>query len=103
MWQWTRDWIKLRREHSSIRRGQLIDLFYDDDAYVYARQDASETIIIAINRSSNEKPINVPAGAISIRAGSSLVPLFGSSVQHPIRRDLQFTIPAKSAVAFGVR
>jgi len=104
MWQWTRDWIKLRREHSSIRRGRLIDLFYDDDAYVYARQEANEIVIIAINRSSNEKKITVPRGAITIRSGSRLVPLLGTrSEQTTISSDLVLSIPARSAVAFGVR
>jgi neopullulanase len=104
MWQWTRDWIKLRREHSSIRRGQLIDLFSDDDAYVYARQDASETTIIGINRASNEKQITVPAGAISIRSGSRIIPLLGIRVEEKtVSGELKLSLPAKSAVAFGVR
>jgi len=94
----------LRREHSSIRRGRLIDLFYDDDAYVYARQEANEIVIIAINRSSNEKKITVPRGAITIRSGSRLVPLLGTrSEQTTISSDLVLSIPARSAVAFGVR
>lgn len=104
MWQWTRDWIKLRREHSSIRRGQLIDLFYDDDVYVYARQDSNETVIVGINRSSDEKQIVVPAGAITIRSGSRLVPLLGARREEKtILGDLQISLPSRSAVAYGVR
>jgi neopullulanase len=104
MWQWTRDWIKLRRDHSSIRRGQLIDLFYDDDAYAYARQDASETVIVAINRSSSEKKLTVPKGAITIQTGSRLVTLLGArNEQKTISDEFDFTVPPKTAVAFGVR
>src|SRR5438105_9378011 len=72
MWQWTHDWIKLRREHSAIRDGRLIDLFYDDDAYAYARVDAKETVIIAINRSAEEKKIRIPAAAINARDGAQI-------------------------------
>src|SRR5258708_7306240 len=55
MYEWTRSWTTLRREHSSIRQGRLIDLFYDDDAYAFARQDKTETVIITINRSLKDK------------------------------------------------
>src|ERR1700730_5983075 len=45
MLEWTHDWIQLRREHSALRDGRLIDLYYDDDAYAYARVDSKETVI----------------------------------------------------------
>lgn len=79
MWQWTRDWIKLRRDHSAIRHGQLIDLFYDDDVYSFARHDSRERVVIAINRSAKEKTIAIPAGAIGVRDGASIVPLVGTA------------------------
>ena len=104
MWLWTRDWIALRRAHSSLRRGRLIDLFYDDDAYVYARQDMNETVIIAINRSSDGKIISIPAGASAIRKDSRLVPLLGTRLeQSNIDGGLQFRIPARAAVAYSVK
>jgi glycosidase len=104
MWRWTRDWIALRRAHPSIKRGELIDLFYDNDVYVYARQDVNETVIISINRSANDKRINVPAGAIAIRKGSRLVPVLGGGVeQRSIAGGLEFTVPARAAVAHAVR
>ncbi|HEX6731082.1 MAG TPA: alpha-amylase family glycosyl hydrolase [Pyrinomonadaceae bacterium] len=103
MWQWTRDWIKLRREHSSIRRGQLIDLFYDDDAYVYARQDASETVIVAINRSGSEKRITVPKGAITVPSGSRLVTLLGAQSEVTMTSELSFTVPSRTAIAYALR
>lgn len=104
MWQWTRDWIALRRAHSSLRRGLLIDLFYDDDSYVYARKDMNETVIVAINRSSADKTVSVPSGAIEIRKGSRLVPLLGKGLeQTKIHGGLQFTIPPRAAVAYAVK
>ena len=103
MWQWTRDWIALRRAHSSLRKGNLIDLFYDDDAYVYARQDLNETVIIAINRSAAGKKVSISSGAIDIRKGSRLVPLLGKLDQPNIDRDLHFNIPPKTAVAYAVK
>ena len=63
MWQWTHDWIEVRRGHSAIRDGRLIDLFCDDDVYAFARMDSTETVIIAINRPTkvlgliNQRPL----------------------------------------------
>ena len=37
--------IRLRAEHSAIRNGKLIDIFYDDDTYVFARKDEKETVL----------------------------------------------------------
>ena len=79
MWQWTHDWLRLRREHSALRSGRLVDLFYDDDAYAYARVDSKETVIIAINRSAAEKRITIPAAAIDVPDGQELLSLNGAN------------------------
>jgi neopullulanase len=93
MFKWTRDWIHLRREHSALRLGRLIDLVYDDNVYVFARQDSSETVVIAINRQDKPAEVTVPA--------CSVTPLIG------VVRDIRgtngqtiVTLPANSAVAF---
>ncbi len=52
MFEWTRDWIRLRRERSSLRRGATLDLFFDDDAYAFARRDDRETTVIVFNRAA---------------------------------------------------
>ncbi|HET9478599.1 MAG TPA: alpha-amylase family glycosyl hydrolase, partial [Pyrinomonadaceae bacterium] len=89
MFDWTRDWIRLRREHSSIRRGRLIDLHYDDNVYVFARQDSSETVVIGINRQDKEQEITVPF--------TSITPLVG---KIRVIRGSNITLPPNSAVAF---
>lgn len=89
MFEWTRDWIHLRREHSALRHGKLIDLVYDDNVYVFARQDDSETVIIAINRQDKEYDITVPF--------NSVAPLLG---KIRVIRGPKLTLPPNSAVAF---
>jgi glycosidase len=101
MWQWTHDWIKLRRDHSSIKRGRLIDLFYDDDVYVYARQDSSETIIIAINRSGNKKQATIPASSIGLPARTELVPISTTGEEVSVKTGSAIIeIPSRTAVAY---
>ena len=89
MFEWTRDWIRLRREHSAIRRGRLIDLFYDDEVYVFARQDNNETVVIGINRHDHEREVTLPF--------NTLTPLLG---KVRVVRGPNVVLPANSAVAF---
>ena len=103
MWQWTHDWIELRREHSAIRDGRLIDLFYDDDVYAFARMDSTETVIIAINRSAEEKKIRISAAAINVRHGAQISPLNGAPGKASVTNGQSVLIlPVKMAVAYGI-
>ena len=38
MFEWTKKWIKLRKENAALREGETIDLFYDNDVYVFAKR-----------------------------------------------------------------
>ena len=103
MWQWTHDWLKLRREHSALRRGRLVDLFYDDDAYAYARVDFREAVIIAINRSAAEKSIAIPAAAIDVRDGQELLPLNGANSNAKVTNgQVVLVIKPKTAIAYQI-
>src|SRR6185369_509518 len=62
MFDWTRSWIKLRREQAALRAGRLIDLFVDDERYVFARQLGGETVVVAFNRENREKRVTIPVG-----------------------------------------
>jgi glycosidase len=104
MWEWTRDWIRLRRDHSALRDGRLVDLYYDDEAYVFARQSKSETVIIAINRAKKEKEVSIPAGAVGLKDGAGLAPLIGTASGGPVAKgSAAISLPPKSAVAYIVR
>jgi glycosidase len=104
MFEWTRRWLRLRAEHSAIRRGQLIDLFYDDEVYVFMRQDQREKVILAFNRSAPEKTVVMPAAAAGLIDGASLIPLLGDASRGSVAKgSLQITMPPRSASAFIVR
>ena len=90
MFDWTRDWIRLRRDHSALRRGRLIDLVYDDNVYVFARQDNSETVVVGINREDKEREVTVPFRSLTPLLGKGRVGTGQASV----------ILPAKAAVAF---
>jgi glycosidase len=104
MFDWTRSWIRLRKEHSALRQGQMIDLFYDADSYAFARQDKNETVIIAFNRSDKERKIVVPVGTVGINDGVGLATLIGrASATRVVKNETELTLAPQSAVAFSVR
>ncbi len=103
MFEWTRDWIRLRREHSSIRRGAMIDLFYDDDAYAFARRDDKETVVIVFNRAAMPKEISIPAEMIEARDGARLEPLLVAKDRPVVAAGVvKVVVPAKTAAAYKI-
>jgi len=101
MFDWTRSWIRLRREHQAIRSGSLIDLFYDDETYVFARRHASETVIVALNRQNMQKQVTLPAGSIGLKDGTTLKSVIGADASsRVVNGEAALNLPAQTAVAF---
>jgi neopullulanase len=104
MFEWTQSWIRLRAEHSAIRHGRLVDLYYDDDCYVFARQDQHETVIVAFNRGGKEKKVNLPAGSIGLKDGAELSALIGTTGGVRVANgSATLTLPKTSAAMFVAR
>ena len=96
MFDWTRAWIRLRREHLAMRSGKLIDLFADDDAYVFARELGSEMVIVAFNRDRNVKRVTLPV------KGKRLEPIIGDVKAQVVNGEAELNLPAQSATALRV-
>ena len=99
MFDWTRAWIRLRREQAALRVGKLIDLFVDDETYVFARQLGAETIVIAFNRENKEKQVTVPVGAIGVKDDVMLRSLMGGTDARVKNGQATLRLPAATAVA----
>jgi glycosidase len=104
MWTWTRDWLTLRRAHSALRRGTLVDLYADPDAYVYARRDPAETIVIALNRGAAPATVPLNAAVIDAQPGKQLVPILGSGEAAMVSGDsVSIRLAPASAVAYVLK
>ena len=101
MHKWTQSWIKLRREQAAIRTGRLIDLFYDDHSYVFARQLGNDTVIIALNRQDEAREVSISAKSIGLEDGVILraVLPFGLNIKVS-NGGAKLNLPPKTAVAF---
>ena len=101
MYEWTRSLLRLRSEHAALRRGALIDLHFDEDSYAYARRDAQETVVVALNRAASPKALTVPASYLGLRDGARLSPLLGAGDSPAVTAgSLRLNVPAKSAVFY---
>jgi glycosidase len=104
MYEWTRAWLRLRAEHPAVRNGSLIDLFYDDDSYVFARQDQNETVVVAFNRSEQEKKVTLPVGVVGLKDGVAFGALIGPTTSaHVVKGQATLMLAKNSASAFVVR
>lgn len=65
MFEWTKEWIKLRRETLAIKKGKTVDLFYDNEAYVFEKWSyfgdfgGKKQIIVAFNNSEKLKDVEI--------------------------------------------
>lgn len=104
MYEWTRAWIKLRAEHAAFRHGRLIDLHYDDETYVFARQLQNETVIIAFNREGAEKKLTLAVNAIGLPDGAEVSPLIGARAGSRVSNgQAMITVPSKTAAVYLAR
>jgi neopullulanase len=103
MYEWTRDWLRLRREHAALRAGRLVDLLYTDDAYVFARRDERETLIIAFNRAATPAVLSIPAATLGLSNGTLLEPLLGGGKRARVEgEEMRLSVPARTAAVYKV-
>jgi glycosidase len=102
MYEWTREWLQLRGTHSALREGKLIDLFADDDVYVFAREDKNETIVLAFNR-GGRKSVAISDASVGVHDGASLTTLLGETgPARFVNGQATLSLPEHTAVAFKV-
>ena len=116
MFDWTKQWIKLRRENRALRNGQTVDIFYDNDTYVFGRKFVGErngeTVVLAFNFSNSVKEVEFSTYANNIsphpekfiRGEGGNKMLIGNYLKNYISKndEHKFTIPPKSVIAVSM-
>jgi hypothetical protein len=82
-----------------MRSGKLIELFADDETYVFARQLGAETIVIAFNR-DRQKHMFFPVGTIGVKDGVMLRSLIGGTDARLEHGQVTLRLPPQSAAAW---
>jgi glycosidase len=100
MFDWTRSWIKLRREHAALRSGKLTDVFVDENTYVLARQLGAETIVVVFNRENRPKQVSVPVAMLGVKDGVVMKSLIGNESSRVENGQVVLLFPRQSAAAW---
>jgi hypothetical protein len=90
----------LRAEHSALRNGRLVDLSYDKDEYVFARQDSNECVIVAFNRAEASVQVEVNPASLGLKQTVITSLLGAGTATRGSDAKTILTIPPKTAVAF---
>lgn len=104
----TRNWIDIRKTYIALRLGKTIDLKYDKDFYVFARQYKNETIIIAINRGSEDISVEIDETDLGLAKGKYNYGINGTRLKKEMPEIfsnngiVKLPIPAKNIIAFKV-
>jgi hypothetical protein len=102
MYEWTRDWLRLRREQAALRRGTLTDLYFDDEAYAFSRRHGAETVVVAFNRAAAPRELSFPAAYLDAGDGAALEPLLGAGAARATAASgtLKLVVPPRTAAAY---
>lgn len=95
-----RELVRLRKNHSALRRGDFEPLYVDTDIYAYLRSDAQERILTVLNKAKTTKKIQLPIPALY--CVSTARSLTSESVFDISKSSLTLTVAAQSALFFSI-
>jgi glycosidase len=91
----------LRQESEALRRGRLLHLAAEEDAYVYARISSQQRMVVALNISDGPQAVTVSVTPLGPVAGARLEPRFGSAVTQAIDGpELTLQLPPRSGLVW---
>jgi len=93
--------IGIRRAHPALARGRHAALSTEGDAYVYARQDAAETLAVAVNRSAEPRTARFTAPASW--SGKEVVDLLGGAAPRTSGGEIELEMEGKGARILAAR
>jgi neopullulanase len=99
--------IKIRKENDALKRGETIDLFYNEEIYVFARKLDKQVIIVGINNSEKdqtlefeEKNLQLPNDKYLFSPSGIGKYVTGISLSSNINGKFPLRFPGKSAVFY---
>jgi glycosidase len=86
--------LALRRDHPSLRQGQLWNLFWNQTAYAFARISKDERVLVVMNAAGNAQSVAFSLSDTPLAGASRLVPLLGGSPQQIQNDRVDTVVPA---------
>jgi neopullulanase len=74
VFNFTRELLHFRQNHSALQRGDLTQLMIHQDQYAYLRSSPEERVLIVLNRAGSAKPIQIDVDDVDMPNGTRLIP-----------------------------
>jgi hypothetical protein len=95
---------QLRKELEPLRRGNLINLVANEHQYVYARNTAAQSVIVAFNNDAKAVTVQFDVNNLKLANGTNLADRLGNVHNARVaNRMLKFEIPARTSAILTVR
>lgn len=92
--------LRLRREHESLRGGRLWHLAADDSSYIFLRESEEEKLVVAFHNGSSTKTMGVSLKDTPAERASGILPIFGAAQADLAGEHLKLTLPPQSLSIF---
>jgi len=91
----------LRKSLEPLRRGRLVSLHADQQAYVFARVTERDRVLVGFNNSGGPVTVNVEAAAAAIAEGATLEDQIGGAPPaHASEGSIRLVLRGHSAVIY---
>ena len=89
---------QLRAEFEPLRRGKLLNLFATEHQYVYARNTAKDSVVVAFNNDTKPASAEFNVAETKLANGATLKDRLGSVPDVQVRNErIKFELPAHSS------
>ena len=101
-----KDWIDIRKKFQALKSGKTIDLLYNDETYVFARQHDKKAIVVGLNRMNKSDYIKFDAKVLGFEAQNIVCRPDGGRVTIPISNHggvdgtINLLLPSQSVIAY---
>ncbi len=106
MFEEVKTWIELRKKFGALKNGKTIDLRYDENTYIFARQSEKQTIIVGLNRANKNDFVKVNAKILGFTARNIVCRPDGGGATVPISNHggvdgtIGLALPPQTAIAY---
>lgn len=102
MYDWVHGLLDLRRRNSALQTGEMQVLHADKDVLVFARYEAGQCVLTAINR-GGDATIDVPVEGTIVAGKHSATKIFGDGSASLQGMNLQINLKARAGALIDVR
>jgi glycosidase len=95
--------LRLRREHTALRRGQLWHIYWDQTSYAFARISDEERVLVVFNNEGSGKSLHLSFSDTPLEGAQELIPLLAGR-KEPVQGDaIELKLAAHELQIFSVK